>query len=293
MKNKSSAFSLIELSIVILIIGVLLVGITQASRLVKQSKLNTAKTMTQSSPVSSIAGLYAWYEASSDDSFLAAQVDDGAQISKWADINPQSTQNSKFDLTRTASADVLYKASGINGLPSVNFVTGSTTVSLSNSTAIPVTGNNFSYFIVLQSAEVTVGGATRIALKNGGVNTGFGYQTASGPVRNALVGASPLAPTSGSVPAKNAEIISSVATSGGAVQLWLNGATVPLVSATAIAGATATGALYVGGSITANTAWMGYIGEVIIYEGVLKDADRWDIEKYLGKKWGITISQAS
>lgn len=293
MKNKTSAFSLVELSIVIMIIGILLVGITQASRLVAQSKLKTARSVTQSSPVASIPGLWAWYESTSEASFTTAQTDDSSQIGTWYDINPQSTQNNKFDLTRTASSAVIYTATAINGLPAVNFATGASTVSLTNSNFIPVTGNNFSFFIVLQSAEGMVGAATRVAFKNGADNTGFGYRTASGPVRNVLVGASTLAPSSGSVPAKSVEIISSVGTSGAAVELWLNGAAVALGSATAVAGVTPTGALYVGGSATASTAWLGYIGEVIIFEGVLKDADRQDVEKYLGKKWGIVVSTAS
>lgn len=48
------AFSLIELSIVILIIGILVAGVTQSSRLVKQIRLASIKSMTLSSPVSSI-----------------------------------------------------------------------------------------------------------------------------------------------------------------------------------------------------------------------------------------------
>ena len=38
-KNKNGAFSLIELSIVILIIGILIAGVTQGSRLVREAKI--------------------------------------------------------------------------------------------------------------------------------------------------------------------------------------------------------------------------------------------------------------
>lgn len=53
---KKSAFSLIELSIVILIVGILIAGVTQSSRMVGKSRIKTAKTLTQSSPVGSIKG---------------------------------------------------------------------------------------------------------------------------------------------------------------------------------------------------------------------------------------------
>ena len=41
-KNSKLAFSLIELSVVILIIGVLVLGVTQGSRMMKQSKITAA-----------------------------------------------------------------------------------------------------------------------------------------------------------------------------------------------------------------------------------------------------------
>ena len=46
-KNLHKAFSLIELSIVVLIIGILIAGITQGSRLVRQSRLVVARSLTQ------------------------------------------------------------------------------------------------------------------------------------------------------------------------------------------------------------------------------------------------------
>jgi len=91
MKNKSRAFSLIELSIVILIIGIIIAGVTQGSRLVREFKLKTAQTLTRSSPVSSIKGLSAWFETSLENSFLESEMDENVAITQWNDINPQST----------------------------------------------------------------------------------------------------------------------------------------------------------------------------------------------------------
>ncbi|MFM7621329.1 MAG: prepilin-type N-terminal cleavage/methylation domain-containing protein [Alphaproteobacteria bacterium] len=45
-KNFCKAFSLIELSIVILIIGILVAGVTQSSRLIRQMKLLSAQSIT-------------------------------------------------------------------------------------------------------------------------------------------------------------------------------------------------------------------------------------------------------
>jgi prepilin-type N-terminal cleavage/methylation domain-containing protein len=59
--HKISAFSLIELSVVILIIGILVAGVTQSSRLIAQFRLKTAQNLTINSPVSSIKNLSTWY----------------------------------------------------------------------------------------------------------------------------------------------------------------------------------------------------------------------------------------
>ena len=120
MKNKSSAFSLIELSIVILIIGVLIAGVTQASRLVRQSKITTAQTLTQSSPVNSLKGLVLWLEPTMEASFQDSQKVDGGALTKWYDVNPQPTISNTF----TASTGITYKqTSATNALPSVVFAT--------------------------------------------------------------------------------------------------------------------------------------------------------------------------
>lgn len=89
MKNK--AFSLIELSVVILIIGILVAGVTQSSRLVKRMRLQTAQNLTQSSPVASIKDLTAWYETTLEKSFNDNEEQDQSDITVWYDVNPFST----------------------------------------------------------------------------------------------------------------------------------------------------------------------------------------------------------
>lgn len=51
--KKITAFSLIELSIVVLVIGILIAGFIQGSKLVSKAALNSARTLTESSPVAS------------------------------------------------------------------------------------------------------------------------------------------------------------------------------------------------------------------------------------------------
>jgi len=50
--------------------------------------------------------------------------------------------------------------------------------------------------------------------------------------------------------------------------------------------------MYIGASGTSyNEYWQGDIAEVIVYARVLNDQERMQVEDYLGKKYGVTISR--
>ena len=116
MISKNKAFSLIELSIVVLIIGILISGVTQGSRLIKASKLQTAKTLTLSSDVNSIKDLAMWLETSLDNSVT---IDSSSTVTRWNDINPQSM--SKINAYNTSEYLPVYVENVINGLPVIKF----------------------------------------------------------------------------------------------------------------------------------------------------------------------------
>ena len=88
------AFSLIELSIVLLIIGILIAGVTQSSRLIEQFKLTSARSKTKSSPVNSITGLSMWLETTAIESFLENESENQATVSAWNDIGLQIEKSS-------------------------------------------------------------------------------------------------------------------------------------------------------------------------------------------------------
>ncbi len=120
--NLKNAFSLIELSIVVLIIGILIAGVTQGSRLVTQSRLRVARNQTQTSSVASIPNVVAWFETTSENGINSAtnglNPENGDSISYWSDINPQSTNKV---IVSNNSNQPTYVTNGINGLPSLKF----------------------------------------------------------------------------------------------------------------------------------------------------------------------------
>jgi prepilin-type N-terminal cleavage/methylation domain-containing protein len=126
--KKNKAFSLVELSVVILIIGILVAGVTQSGRLIRQIKLSTARSVTASSDVASIRDVTAWFEASTEGNFTdinnVTDVENKAVILEWRDINPQKPIGDRPKLRNEASgSQPMYIANGINGIPSVYFNT--------------------------------------------------------------------------------------------------------------------------------------------------------------------------
>lgn len=125
MKNlKKSAFSLIELSIVVLIIGIIIVGVTQSSRVIRQMKLASARSLTEGSPVSSINGLVLWLETTSEKAF-SRELEDATYLpngTKWLDRNPQSSLKADAVTSILQNAPI-YVDSCINDLPCLSFNT--------------------------------------------------------------------------------------------------------------------------------------------------------------------------
>lgn len=113
------AFSLIEMSVIILIIGVLITGITQSVAIIKKFRLATARNLTEKSPVNTLLGLELWLEPTMEKSFLELETADGVNLSQWNDINNQKGVN--YYALKTASDEVKYEDDAIGNIPSVYF----------------------------------------------------------------------------------------------------------------------------------------------------------------------------
>lgn len=310
MKNKSRAFSLIELSIVILIIGVLIAGVTQASRLVRQSKLTTAKTLTQSSAVNSIKGLVLWLEPTMDNSFKSSEAVDTTALTTWYDINPQVSIPNTFT---ASSASIKYKANGAtNALPAVQFAgTAASSQYFTGTNYIDTPFSAYTIFYVARSTNLT---AANTVFYNGTytgtatTSTGFGVRlTTSGYTNfqgyNTSGALTAVTGTSAAVANQAAadivcitvapNSVLGVATTTPAILSYRNGAAD--ISTTLSANfATPTTSMYIGNrraQSALDEAFIGEVSEIIVFDNVLKKSDRQEVEKYLSKKYAITITQ--
>ena len=178
------AFSLIELSVVVLIIGILIAGITQSSRLVRAMKLNTARSLTRSSDVASIRNLTAWFDATAEGVLSttipatsgATYADPGHRdnVLVWKDSNPQDTDADKVILYNTTSANApIYLNSAISGLPALYF-DGADILTSNNLVTMPLSAGskNYSMFTVFNyDTTATCDIAAIFSIGDGGSDT--------------------------------------------------------------------------------------------------------------------------
>jgi prepilin-type N-terminal cleavage/methylation domain-containing protein len=85
MHKIKNAFTLIELSAVIVIIGILIAGVTTATGLVKKSKIAAAQSLTKASPISGITDNALWLESSTESSFKDTESSTGDTVTTWYD----------------------------------------------------------------------------------------------------------------------------------------------------------------------------------------------------------------
>lgn len=290
-KKRRHAFSLIELSIVIIIIGILIAGVTQGSRMIDSARLQNARNLTESSPIASIKDLVSWWETTSESSFSDSESDDSSSVSTWYDINPQSVRG--FDLTQTVTDDKpVLKDGVINNLPALYFNGSSSYFRFDNKAAF-------------NSKEMTIFAIVKlIGLSNNGVIIS---SRATSPLRGYILYASPGATDyyefwtgTGStwvgendstmeVLLEKRELIS-VTNDSSTVTMYKNGENLHSQSQ-AISLNTSTD-LRVGAGRNESTPHYfieGYMGELVIFDRVLKTRERQDIEEYLGQKWGIDL----
>jgi prepilin-type N-terminal cleavage/methylation domain-containing protein len=160
MKKTYLAFSLIEVSVAILIISILFAGISQGLDLYSDMRLVSAKKITQNSRVSRIPDLLLWLETTMTESFKVIEKNNGRKISAWNDINP--TSNSKLIFSNSIdNLRPIYIENGIGGIPTLNF--SNTQYLEANNFNI---GKNYTIFIVFSPTIGNTEGATILSVQN-------------------------------------------------------------------------------------------------------------------------------
>lgn len=293
--KKRTAFSLFELSIVALVIGILTTGVIQGNNLIKSARVNSARLLTSTSPVPQINGLVTWYETSMRSSLLEAESYEAAQPTTWYDISPNSVnvQNAvskRNSLTRSATSDAVYKASGINKFPTLNFST-STTSYFGISNLYQGTIAQSTIFLVFRPQIAVSSTAlylfksynsdtTAISIKSNSVTLDAGSSVSTGTVTNAA-----------SI-SYNKDYILAAYFNGTSSAVYINDTTNLIGGATVSPGTNSISGLKIGGASISSSSngFSGFLSEVIIYDHPLNLRERKDVMNYLSKKYRISVS---
>ena len=118
--NLKSAFSLIEISIVLLVISALIAGIIIGGQLVKQARIKAAQSLTEKSPIMDTENLLVWFEGSLDNSFDTGQNQDGSNLNEWKTI-AGVTEGEQINAKLESGGDTPVFANSINSVPAVKF----------------------------------------------------------------------------------------------------------------------------------------------------------------------------
>ena len=157
--NKKKAFSLIEISVVILIIGILISGISNGIDLYIDSKIASARSLTLNSRVGRISSLVGWWETTLEKSFDKTESVEAEKITNWFDSNPTNIEKGKLNQS-TTSNKANYKTNIINSLPAILFEGDDKYITKN------IFGENYSLFVVLLSNSLGAGASNSPAYAN-------------------------------------------------------------------------------------------------------------------------------
>ena len=320
--RKNRAFSLIEISVVIVIVMIMIAGLLQGSRVISSMRITTARNVTNSSAMPWINYIVTWYDVTAGDAFVESENDDGDKISRWNGAELRYTDRVNLTQTDETKKPTLI-SNGMYGLPSLKFDGVDDYFMSENLEQSVLSYRSGSVFIVFEpkttsaTAKRTIfyqpvecGREFDVGYGFNGLAGNFGLASSSGDC------GSTSATTSGlNYVVTNEKIVASMVISQAPmvqndvsnIKIYRNGY---LETSTKVGVgynsaliensnkyADGYGRVYVGARKTSDSAtpssfFEGLLGEMIIFNRSLNNEDRKEIEKYLGKKWGIKVNYA-
>ena len=291
-KNKNhTAFSLIEISMVILVVGILIAGISNGVDLYDDYRLKVAQNLTKNSRVSRIPDLELWFETTSENSLATGTSTftdkpnpaDLDPIGRWNNINPNILPSARNHATQATSTNQpQYIRNGINGLPALKFDGSNDFFSFNGNFLV---GSDYTIFVV----ETRSVGGISVFLSGNQPSPNkmliLGYnqfnQIIHSHYGSDLVVGIPTftSPISRMHSFLFSKVSGKAIYTNGVTKNFNSSQTSPLTS-------------YAGSAIANNrnqNYYNGSIAEMIFYSRTLTDQERQGVETYLSKKWSIKI----
>jgi prepilin-type N-terminal cleavage/methylation domain-containing protein len=276
MKNKTSAFTLIELSAVIVIIGILIAGVMTATVLIAKSKITAAQSLTKASPIPGITDNALWLESSSESSFKETESSTGDLITTWYD---QKIAANKSSIVAVGTGPTY--SNTINYIHAVKF-NGSTNNYLKIADASFLNGTDYTIVVLEKKQAASAGNFLSTTDTSDAVDNKLAIGYASDGVINhshnstSYTVAPKVSTYANSTETPRLFVFTQSSTEGR--KTYING--------TLAAQDTSKTALLSGVTTLAiGKGYTGEIGEIAIFTRALKIEERKATEDYLGKKW--------
>ena len=285
--HQQKAFSLIEVSVVILIIGIFIAGIIVAGNLTSKAKLSAAKTLSVSSPINGIKDSALWLETSLDNSFDPADTNSGHAVNNWYDSRSAAT---KVLVGKVGNGPIY--SNTINDVHAVGFDASSSTNS-SNSNYLQIADasflNNTDYTIFVLEKRMASGTNYFLGSSGSGSNNslalGYSSDTNISHSQGSNSYSSPALVTNYASSSGKARIFTFVQDSNFGKKTYINGILAAQNADTAqLSGLT---------SLEIGKGYTGEIGEIAIFTRALNSEDRKSVENYVSKKWTTKINRDS
>ena len=300
-KTHKKAFSLLELSVVIIIIGILLSGVIAGKRLIADSKLQLSQALTKSSSIYSIPDLKLWLETSLNNSIVGAvngaDISNNKEISAWNDISGNAINVSQATTTNQPK----YLLKGINDLPTINFDGNDDYLSTTNAPLSPG-DDNFTFVVVWKRISDNSNSSPGILLdqnNNGSSTAGkrAGIRTKSIDGKYGFEGGESVTIDNNffNVDYTYGLPVISVITLdiSGTIKVYTNSHITAISGSIGIGDQDIANNIFVvgaRGTATKNHFFPGYISEIMVFDRDLSPTEITKIVNYLSKKYNITIS---
>ncbi len=287
MFNKK-AFTLVELAITLIIIGIVVAAIIGGNKIIESSRLAKARMLTSESVVKNIEGLVAWYETSLSDSFELSEAADNSQITKWHDLNPSSIVMHHNTLSKTASSAVTYIKNGINSIPAVKFggSNSDTSGKISLSNFYQGNSSRSTIFMVLKPTKI-LSGQNNIFIDSGNPNSDSTLGISSSSNLNANFGATANISVTFAEEQTYALAFYSL---GSDSKVFFNNSATPFNNTSFNSGTNQLSGLTIGANKNGAMPFNGLISEIIIFNRPLQNEERKAIFRYLADKYRLKLS---
>jgi prepilin-type N-terminal cleavage/methylation domain-containing protein len=275
-KSSPKAFSMIEVAVVLIIVGIFIAGTFAAISLVKKSRILAAQTKTRAAPVGTIPNLVVWLESSLEESFSTVEAENGAQLSAWKDIKSSSTAPTN---NGASGASKPIYSNSINSIHAVKFSGDADSYFEIDGSAL----NNSDYTIIF--LEKRQSSAANYFLTDDGTSSAdnkklqLGYSSSGAVIHSQGSGNSYSASVGSYDSSEKPRIFTFIQDSSSGKKTYVNGFLAKEDSdTTKLSGIN---------KLRLGENYNGEIGEFIIFDRALKAEERASIEKYLSEKWTV------